>query len=117
MRKEDKYRELIHLQEDSGLSIKEFCSNQNIARASFYYWRKKIRAQNHKNGFIPLLVKPTSAIAPSDNLSKSCPEYLQLNQADANGTAVELAYPNGVVLRLKAGVTISDLRTLINLGE
>ncbi len=117
MRKEDKYRELIHLQEDSGLSIKEFCSNQDIARASFYYWRKKIRAKNHTNSFIPLLVKPNSALAPSGNLSKPGSEYLQLDQPDANGVSVELAYPNGVVLRLKAGVAISDLKTLIKLGE
>ncbi|MFC2116648.1 transposase [Bacteroidota bacterium] len=42
MQKETRFFELIRLQGDSGLSVREFCSNEGIAYSTFYYWRKKL---------------------------------------------------------------------------
>lgn len=106
MRKEDKYRELLRLQEDSGLGVREFCSNQDIAPATFYYWRKKFNREKQPDSFIPLLIKPNGGLEPSSGPHGQIP---------GAGTSVELAYPNGVVLRLNNGVAISDLKALINM--
>ena len=35
------FSELIRQQEESGLTIKDFCFNQGIARSTFHYWRKE----------------------------------------------------------------------------
>lgn len=116
MRKEDKYRELVRLHEVSGLSVKEFCSNQDIARATFYYWRKKIKKEKEPNGFIPLLVKPGNTFTQGSILRKPGPQHLPCDQAGADRVTVELAYPNGVVVSLKNDVGLSDLKSLIHMG-
>jgi hypothetical protein len=59
MLKEDRYRELIAEQRESGLTIKEFCSNHAIARATFHYWKKKLTKVPRRSEFIPLVVKPS----------------------------------------------------------
>ena len=56
MQKESRFQELISLQEDSGLTVREFCSNEGIAPATFYYWRKKLKNSKGKKDFIPLIV-------------------------------------------------------------
>ncbi|MHA2012219.1 MAG: IS66 family insertion sequence element accessory protein TnpA [Candidatus Helarchaeota archaeon] len=38
MDKSAKYAELIRLQKDSGLTVREFCRNEGIAPSTFYYW-------------------------------------------------------------------------------
>ncbi len=117
MRKEEKYRELIRLQEDSGLTVKEFCQNQDIARATLYYWRKKFKRKIKGNGFIPLLVKPTGNPALSRNSRSQRPHALPCGHVGADRVIMELAYPNGVVVRLKEHLDLADLKTLIHLGE
>ena len=109
MRKEDKYRELVRLQEDSGLSVKDFCANQDIGRATFYYWRKKLNSAKQPDGFIPLLVAPGG-----QNLNPA-PQQLDGRATGTDNIAAELAYPNGVVLRLGMGASVSELKALINL--
>jgi transposase-like protein len=109
--KETRFFELIRLQRDSGLSVREFCSNEGIAPSTFYYWKKKLRGKGsgRKNDFIPLLVK-----SPGDELSRgaACPEI-----STNSNTLFELVYPNGTKLRLKKDLDLSDLRTLIHLYD
>lgn len=105
------------MQEDSGLTVKGFCQNQGIAPATYYYWRKKFKDERKRNGFIPLLIKPAGGLAPSRSsrnpgLAPSYPVH-----AGADQVVMELAYPNGVVLRLKNDPGIADLKALLQLGE
>lgn len=53
MQKESRFHELIRLQQDSGLTVREFCSNQGIVPSTFYYWKKKLQRSTGKNDFIP----------------------------------------------------------------
>ena len=117
MRKEEKYRELILLQEDSGLTVKGFCQNQGIAPATYYYWRKKFKDERKGNGFVPLLIKPAGALAPTRNLGNPGLQPMHPDHAGSGPVIMELAYPNGVVLRLKNTPGLSDLKALIHLGE
>lgn len=105
------------MQEDSGLTVKEFCLNQGIAPATYYYWRKKSKRESKGNVFIPLLVKPTGNLAVSRNSRNSRPDTLSCDHAGADRVIMELAYPNGVVVRLKEHLDLADLKTLIHLGE
>ena len=39
----------------SGLSVHDFCANQDIAPSTFYYWKKKLAKQNDTfTEFVPL---------------------------------------------------------------
>ncbi|MCF8374324.1 MAG: hypothetical protein K9H64_22065 [Bacteroidales bacterium] len=117
MRKEEKYRELILLQEDSGLTVKGFCQDQGIAPATYYYWRKKFKDERKGNGFVPLLIKPAGALAGSRNSRNPGLQAMFPDHAGSGPVIMELAYPNGVVLRLKNTPGLSDLKALIHLGE
>lgn len=67
MHKESRYRELLDQQQESGLTIKEFCSNQGIAPATFHYWKRKLVKKPGRKEFIPLVVKTGSSLAPTHN--------------------------------------------------
>ncbi len=112
MQKEDKYRELIRLQQESNLSVIEFCHNQGIAPATYYYWRKKLK-QNEcvksQSGFIPLMVKENPSCLPVGNNNPIKPSAESLH--------FELTYPNGVVLRMKNDLDLMSLKALIHLQE
>ncbi|WP_435873489.1 IS66 family insertion sequence element accessory protein TnpA, partial [Plebeiibacterium sediminum] len=41
--KESSYRKLIEKQEQSGLSVRDFCSNQGFAVSTFYKWKKTLQ--------------------------------------------------------------------------
>jgi hypothetical protein len=55
----EKYFPLIEQYLSSGLSVKQFCEQQNIRQHTFWYWRKKHRqqTQNPSNGFAPLHIE------------------------------------------------------------
>jgi hypothetical protein len=109
MLKEDRYRELISEQRESGLTIKEFCSNHAVARATFHYWKKKLSKELRGNEFIPLVVKPSVMdISEGSTCSKTKPEKASL---------LELVYPNGTILRVQHDLDLAHLRALIHLYD
>lgn len=93
---QEKMFTLMQEWESSNQSPRTFCATHNIKEHIFYYWRKKY-AKNKvpsANGFIPVTV------------------------GDSNGTdvpLVEITYPNGTVVRLANGASISMVRSLIGL--
>ena len=109
MQKEDRFRVLIDEQRSSGLTIKEFCSNHGIARATFHYWKKKLTKEPVRNEFIPLIVKPSEM-----NLSKgsTCSEMITPKAA-----LLELVFPNGTILRVQHDLDLAHLRALIHLYD
>jgi len=42
----ERWRELLRRQATSGLSVTEFCRRQDVSEASFYQWRKRLRAES-----------------------------------------------------------------------
>jgi hypothetical protein len=91
-RKESEMFELIRHWEESDEDRATFCKANNLTISTFSYWRTKYRKSQatSSNGFIEL--KPTS---PS---------------------ALEIVYPNGVVIRMPPTTTLSALKALIRMG-
>jgi transposase-like protein len=44
-KREEHWRERVAAYERSGLSVKQFCEQQQIREQSFYVWRKRLRNQ------------------------------------------------------------------------
>jgi transposase-like protein len=44
-RREEYWREQVAAHERSGLSVKQFCEQQQITEQTFYVWRKRLRNQ------------------------------------------------------------------------
>ncbi len=117
MQKESRFYELIRLQQDSGLTVREFCSNEGVAPSTFYYWRKKLQSSKGKKNFIPLIVKPSeSSLTQAYNRNSSQRDY-QPGQIAEDHTLLELVYPNGTLLRVKNDLDLSHLRALIHLYD
>ena len=115
MQKESRFSELIRLQQDSGFTVREFCSNEGIAPSTFYYWKKKLRGGNSaKNDFIPLIVKPSLSSRGTRNVNhRNYPP----SHTTEDHALLELVYPNGTLLRIKDDMGLAQLRALIHLYD
>ncbi len=106
-----KFLELHRRQQQSGLTVKEFCYNEAVAPSTFYYWKKKLRQKSNPD-FIPLVVNPTQAFHNQHQANqRSVP---QSEEADA---LLELVYPNGTRLRFRQDIALTQLRSLICLFD
>jgi SOS-response transcriptional repressor LexA len=112
---EQKFLALYQRQQESGLTIKEFCSNEALAPATFHYWKKKLGSQNRLPGFIPLVVNTSvsttkgnypcqSDLLPHETQNQECP-------------LMEVEFPNKTIVRIKSGLDLNMLKALIHLSE
>lgn len=111
---EKKFIDLYQRQKESGLTVKEFCSNEVIAPATFYYWCKKLRSRNRLPGFIPVVVNPISH-SPEHNIIDK--QVVHDQECPPNGTKLEIEFPNKTVLRINGGFDLSILKSLIHLSD
>lgn len=109
MQKETRYRELIAQQQESGLTIKEFCFNHGLAPATFHYWKKRLVNKSSRKDFIPLIVKPSGLVSAKGSV---CSEI-----NTGKEVLLELVYPNGTILRVKNDLDLVKLRSLIHLYD
>jgi hypothetical protein len=93
---QEKMFALMQEWESGDQSPREFCSAHAIKEHVFYYWRKKYTKSKAptSEGFIPVAVG---------------------TQGTLDVPMVEIAYPNGTVVRLANGASLSMVRSLIGL--
>jgi hypothetical protein len=122
MLSESKFLELYRRQQETGLTVKDFCSNEGIAESTFYYWRKKLRKKSVAQNFIPLVVKSSQSLSARTYV-KSHPPVLESGEMPARPTGgnddvlLEVVYPNGTKLRIKKDIDLTHLRALVCLYE
>ena len=100
--KESSYRKLIEEQEQSGLGVRDFCSNQGFAPATFYNWKKRLREKDTPQGFVPLVLR-----------DKSVPVIENKQRIDDR--SFEFTFPNGTKLKLTGEIDLSMLKAIIHL--
>lgn len=110
---EQKFLALYQRQQESGLTIIEFCANEGLAPATFHYWKKKLGSQNRLPGFIPIVVNTSvsstkgnypcqSDLLPHETQNQKCP-------------SVEVVFPNKTIVRIKNEPDLNLLKALIHL--
>ena len=114
MLSESKFLELYRRQQESGLTVKDFCLNEGIAESTFYYWRKKTHKNNANQDFIPLVVKSSQPLL-AQSYAKSHTRVQESGEMD--DVLLELVYPNGTKLRIKKDIDLTHLRDLVCLYE
>jgi len=111
---EKKFIDLYQRQKESGLTVKEFCSNEIIAPATFYYWQKKLKTGNRIPGFIPVEFKQAAPVLQegfSDNT------FSLTGQRANNSLPIEIEFSNKTVLRINSEMDLSTLKALIHLND
>lgn len=105
--------------QSSGLNVRDFCLNECITESKFYYWKRKLFEQNHRedrqSDFVPIVftggnhqLQTKKAVQQKPN-----PEHMH----PSGGNVFEIIYPNGVKLRVPAGIDTTQLRSLILLTQ
>lgn len=92
--KADEWAERIAAQQRSGVSVKQFCSEQGLTECSFYAWRKRLQ-QTGPVRFALVDRRPR-------------------RQEPAADAALELVLTTGERLRISAGVDVATLRTVVD---
>lgn len=116
MYNEKKFRAIYDEFLGSGLTIRDFCANQHMNEAKFYYWQNKLKRQlPPKSGFVPVVFEngeqarssrvPASMQPPSTSLSTS--------EATTQALSCEISYPNGVLVKLNGLPDVQMLRSLL----
>lgn len=112
---EQKFQALYQRQQESGLTIIEFCTNEGLAPATFHYWKKKLGAKNRLPGFIPVVIN--SPAGESQNGLQQIGSLPAISAQAQEGAAVEVEFPNKTIVRIKNGIDLNLLKALIHLSE
>jgi len=103
--RELRWREMVNRQAESGLSIREFCANEEVSEPSFYAWRKKFRERQNEAADAR---KPRRS--PDDPDSRDL--FVPLELIDSAET-LEVVHPLGYRVRIIGDVNPSALRRVI----
>ncbi len=101
--KERFWRRMMRLWRRSGLSIRAFCTQQQLSEPSFYFWRKALAHRDAQTSpFVPVHIGP-------DDKPATLP--------DPSSPGLELVLGPGRVLRIGPGFDEPTLRRLLALLE
>lgn len=109
------FQKLFQEYQESGLNVKDFCSNQGFAPSTFYYWKKQLgeASQHQPASFVPLVFD-----------SNQLPTHRRTVQATAKsaGTAsnrapVEFVFPNGTKMVIRDNVDMHLLKAIVHLFD
>ena len=99
--RKERIRNLINPWQDSGMSIRQFCKQENICMHSFRYWLKKwgvstkrVFEDNHEGSFIPVVIQPERKMI-----------YPKTEK-------IEIICPNGIQIRLPGNIEVRFIKTL-----
>ncbi len=109
----DIFEELYARYQTSGLTIRDFCYNEGISEAKFYYWKRRLNKKSacqmvHSGGFIPVDVSQQG----KDLLMRSVPETT-VNDSQTSESIFEITYPNGVSVRMCGNLSLDVYKALV----
>lgn len=100
----EEFKKIHQEWKDSGLSVRDYCSNSGIKESRFYYWKKRVESPENLPsstcGFIP--------VSLGGKLGKC-----SVSGSKSAGALCELVYQNGVTLRVTSDMTLEQLRAMV----
>jgi hypothetical protein len=108
-KKERFWRDAIRQQQRSGQSVRDYCRNQGLTEPSFYAWRREITGRGCQRA---KRVQRRAAKRPAFVSLQLAPGTVPIGSA-----SIECLLPNGVVLRLPAGMEPAAIAALLTSWE
>jgi hypothetical protein len=113
MLNEKKFRAIYDSFLESGLTIRDYCANQQMNEAKFYYWQNKFKGQlPPKRGFVPVIFENGRQASQVPAPVQERKESFLTPAAVEKNISCEINYPNGVCVKLNG---LSDPRVLQSL--
>ncbi|MCG8582503.1 MAG: transposase [Bacteroidales bacterium] len=103
---ESSFRELYDEYLSSGLTVRDFCANQDFAVSTFYRWQKLLKEKEQPKEFVPLVMEQTAGHPILSVEQEKCED--ETNE-------LEFTFPNGTKLQLKGHVDAALLKTIVHL--
>jgi transposase-like protein len=109
------FKRLFQEYQESGLNIKDFCSNQGLAPSTFYYWRNKLEetSQPQLASFVPLAFESNQ---PSPN-HRTAQSLMKIAHTSGNNAPVEFVFPNGTKMVLRDNIDMGLLKAIVHLFD
>ena len=106
---------MLRRQRKSGLSVREFCAEQQLSSASFYRWKREMaegdrRAEAGK-GRKKRKGSRANRIAKRDDRAAV---FIPVRLAGAAGGVLEVVHPRGHVVRVPAAFDEDSLRQVLD---
>lgn len=92
------WRMAIETWQASGLSVRQFCTDEGLSEPSFYSWRKKL----------------TGGSVQDDKDKPEPSAFIEVSMPRSNSASVELLLISGNTLRIPAGVDTATLSTVLS---
>ena len=113
---EKKFRVLYDEFIASGLTVRDYCANQHLNEAKFYYWKTKLKGQlPPKSGFVPM-VFDNGGQARSSRVPAPVqlpPSAFSTPESTTQTISCEISYPNGVLVKLNGLPDVQMLSSLL----
>jgi len=108
------WRDLIERQPTSGLNIARFCADAGVSQNAFYVWKKRLLTTTPQVRAAPPRRKHRrkKAVAKSLVPVRLLPD---VGHQPPTAKAMEIAWPNGVALRIPADCDSKTLRDVFGL--
>lgn len=99
----------------SGLTIRDFCANQQMNEAKFFYWQHKLKGELplKKGGFVPVVFDQGHQEEPRP--VKGRQGFFPNTVPPDKTPTCEISYPDGVVVKLNGLTGPELLRSLLAL--
>ncbi len=108
------WRDLVERQPTSGLNIARFCADAGVSQNAFYVWKKRLLTTTQQDRAAMARRKHRRKKAVTKFLIpvRVIPDVRHQPPTDK---AIEIAWPNGLVLRIPAGADSQTLRDVFGL--
>jgi hypothetical protein len=116
MLNEKKFRAIYDDYLVSGLTVRDYCLNQNMGEAKFFYWQNKMRGLlPPKNGFVPVVFSGdqqfTSQQLPAT--LKNQQDHQIKHTSSPESLSCEISYPNGIIVKFNGLPDLGMIHSLL----
>jgi len=116
MMNEKEFRSIYNDFLESGLTLRDFCSNQSMNEGKFFYWQNKLKGLlPPKRGFVPVLFSSNQQ-DPSPELPAAINNYPQREIKQTSSMVsltCEISYPNGIKVKVNGLADLEMVRSLL----